>query len=74
MIRLEERREQIERPGELIQMKCARCGGGLARVFLTAGSYAEDKCHHIIEIPDPTQPSRKKRVKCGWVTKTWPTR
>jgi hypothetical protein len=68
MIHLEEHRDQQDRPGELIQMKCARCGGGLARVFLLPGSYAEDKCHHIIQRPDG------KREKCGWVTKAWPTR
>jgi hypothetical protein len=70
VIHLEERRDQQapERPAHLDQMRCSRCGGGLARVFLTVGSYVEMRCHHQIRRPDG------KRETCGWVNNVTPTR
>lgn len=68
VVRLEERSpQQPEKPAQLDLMRCARCGGGLARVHLTVGSYAELRCHHTIQL-------NGKRVTCGWVTRAWPTR
>ena len=52
----------------LDQMRCSRCGGGLARVHLTLGSVVEMRCHHSIRNPDG------KRETCGWVNTVRPSR
>lgn len=57
-----------EQPADTLVIRCARCGGALARVHLTVGSYVEQRCHHQIKRADG------KRETCGWVTKVWPTR
>lgn len=51
----------------LEQMRCARCGGGLARVVLTVGSVVEMRCHHSIKRDG-------RRETCGWVNTVRPTR
>lgn len=63
---LAERRDP--QPIRLEQMRCARCGNGLARVCLTVGSVVEMRCHHTIRKPDG------KRETCGWVNTVRPTR
>jgi phage FluMu protein Com len=60
--------QQQAQPSETLVIRCGRCGGGLARVHLTVGSYIEQRCHHTI------RNKGGKRETCGWVTKVWPTR
>jgi hypothetical protein len=61
--------QMVERePATTLVIRCARCGGALARVHLTVGSYVEQRCHHTIKGADG------KRATCGWVTRVWPTR
>lgn len=55
-------------PPYLEVMRCARCGGGLSRVYLTVGSFVESRCHHDIKKPNG------KRETCGWLNIVTPTR
>lgn len=61
--------ERIEpdRPPYWDVIHCARCGGRLGRVYLTVGSWAEERCHHSIKRDG-------KRETCGWVNTVRPTR
>jgi hypothetical protein len=76
-VALEERREQ-QRPPNLDQIKCGRCGNPLLRALLTVGSYAEERCHHsiMVDANGAMLPKgvRGKRETCGYVTRVWPTR
>jgi hypothetical protein len=67
-------RIEPERPPYLDVMRCSRCGNALGRVYLTVGSWVEQRCHHVIERPDPDSPTGKKRKVCGWVNTIRPTR
>lgn len=60
--------ETPSEPAHLEQMKCSRCGNGLALVHLTVGSVVQMRCHHSIKRPDGT------RGTCGWVNRAWPSR
>ena len=67
MIALEERIEP-ERPPWWDVVKCARCGNGLNRVYLTVGSWVEARCHHSIRLPNG------KRETCGYINTVRPSR
>lgn len=64
------RPERVEppRPPYLDVMYCTRCKQGLGRVYLTIGSYVEQRCHHEIKGPDG------KRRTCGMLNIMTPTR
>lgn len=61
-------RIEPERPPYLEVLRCGRCGNALGRVYLTVGSWVEQRCHHTVRRPDG------KRETCGWVNTVRPTR
>ena len=61
-------RVEPERPPYYDVMRCGRCGNALGRVYLMAGSWVEQRCHHVIQRRDGS------RGVCGWVNTVHPTR
>ena len=66
--RLTVERIEPERPPYWDVARCGRCGNALARVYLTVGSWIEQRCHHVVKKRDG------KREVCGWVNTVRPSR